>query len=102
MDNTDKHKVVCFGEVLFDIFPSGAVPGGAPMNVAYHLQQQKKNPALITKIGIDDEGKKLINFFSGKGLCTDFFQVDCEHDTGKVFARLNEYNEAVYDIVGPV
>jgi fructokinase len=102
MDNTHKHQVVCFGEVLFDIFPSGAVPGGAPMNVAYHLHKLKKNPALITKIGIDEEGKKLINFFSGKGLCTDFFQVDCEYDTGKVYARLNEYNEAVYDIVAPV
>jgi len=102
MGNTDTHEVVCFGEVLFDIFPSGAVPGGAPMNVAYHLHKQKKNPAVITKIGIDEEGKKLINFFSGKGLYTDYFQVDCEHETGKVFASLNESNEAVYDIVAPV
>lgn len=102
MGNTDIHQVVCFGEVLFDIFPSGPVPGGAPMNVAYHLHKQKKNPAVITKIGIDEEGKKLINFFSGAGLCTDYFQVDCEYETGKVYARLNEYKEAVYDILMPV
>jgi fructokinase len=46
IDSTHKHQVVCFGEVLWDIFPSGAVPGGAPMNVAYHLHKQNKNPAL--------------------------------------------------------
>lgn len=102
MDKINKHPVVCFGEVLWDIFPSGAEPGGAPMNVAYHLHKQKKNPALITKIGIDEEGKKLINIFSEKGVCTDYFQVDYAHETGKVYAKLNENNEAVYDILMPV
>jgi fructokinase len=102
MNGTGIHQVVCFGEVLYDIFPSGAEPGGAPVNVAYHLQKQQKSPALITRIGIDEEGRKLINFFSGRGLSTDHFQVDSEYETGKVYARLNEYNEAVYDIVMPV
>ncbi|MBN9383270.1 MAG: carbohydrate kinase [Chitinophagaceae bacterium] len=102
MSETSLHQVVCFGEVLFDIFPSGAEPGGAPMNVAYHLHKQQKNPALITRIGVDEEGRKLINFFSGRGLGTDHFQVDCEHETGKVYARLNAYNEASYDILMPV
>ena len=102
MDNINKHEVVCFGEVLWDILPSGAVPGGAPMNVAYHLYKQKKNPALITKIGIDEEGKKLLDIFSGQGVCTDYFQVDYEYETGKVYAEPNEHNEVVYDIVKPV
>ncbi len=31
--------IVVFGEVLFDCFPSGEkLLGGAPFNVAYHLQ----------------------------------------------------------------
>lgn len=102
MDKINKHEVVCFGEVLWDILPSGAVLGGAPMNVAYHLYKQKKNPALITKIGIDEEGKKLLHIFSGHGVCTDYFQVDYEYETGKVFAEPNEHNEVVYDIVKPV
>jgi len=102
MGSTHKHQVVCFGEILWDIFPSGAVPGGAPMNVAYHLHKQHKNPALITKIGTDDEGKELINIFSAKGICTNFFQVDDVNETGKVFAKPNAINEVVYDIVRPV
>jgi len=72
------------------------------MNVAYHLHKQRKNPAIITKIGIDDEGQQLVNFFSSRGLCTEYFQVDYVYETGKVYARLNDHNEAVYDIVMPV
>ena len=102
MENNNDHKVVCFGEVLWDILPSGAVPGGAPMNVAYHLHKQQKNPALITSIGIDEKGEQLVKIFSDYGICTDFFQVDYEHETGKVFAEPNEHNEVVYDIVKPV
>lgn len=98
----NKHQVVCFGEVLWDILPSGAVPGGAPMNVAYHLQKLSKNPALITRVGIDKMGQDLMNIFSQQGVCTDFFQVDNEYETGKVYANPNEQNEVVYDIVKPV
>jgi fructokinase len=102
MEKNNDHKVVCFGEVLWDILPSGAVPGGAPMNVAYHLHKQQKNPAVITSIGIDEKGEALIKIFSEYGVCTDFFQVDYEHETGKVFAEPNEHNEVVYEIVKPV
>ena len=41
--------------------PTGAVPGGAPMNVAYHLQKLGINPALITRVGIDEHGKQLLD-----------------------------------------
>ncbi len=102
MLKNNNHQVVCFGEVLWDILPAGPEPGGAPMNVAYHLHKQLKNPALITKIGVDEEGKKLLKIFNDFGVCTDYFQLDYEHPTGKVFAQPNEHNEVVYDIVKPV
>ena len=95
MENVNNHKIVCFGEVLWDILPTGPVPGGAPMNVAYHLHKQQKNPAVITRIGNDTKGKELIQIFSDFGVCTDFFQVDHDHDTGKVYAEPNENNEVV-------
>ena len=100
-DTPTKKEIVCFGEVLWDIFPSGKVPGGAPMNVAYHLHKQKRKVGVITKIGIDDDGKKLFNFFSKKGICTDYFQIDHKYDTGKVFAKTSLDNETVYDFKTP-
>ena len=102
MEKRNDHRVICFGEVLWDILPSGAVPGGAPMNVTYHLHKQGKDPALITRIGDDEKGKQLKEIFSRFGVRTDYFQVDKEHETGKVFAFPNERNEVVYDIVKPV
>ncbi|HET7116215.1 MAG TPA: carbohydrate kinase [Hanamia sp.] len=102
MENKINHKVVCFGEVLWDILPSGAVPGGAPMNVAYHLHKQNINPAVITSVGNDKKGKELLTIFSSFGICTDFFQTDDQHETGKVYAKQNENKDMVYDIVKPV
>ncbi|MGN6532628.1 MAG: carbohydrate kinase family protein [Ginsengibacter sp.] len=102
MSNKYHYSVVCFGEVLWDILPSGEVPGGAPMNVAYHLHKQHKNPAIISSIGNDEKGKKLIDIFSSECICTNFIQVDSEHETGKVFAIPNEHHDVTYDIVNPV
>ncbi len=102
MERRNNHRVICFGEVLWDILPSGAVPGGAPMNVTYHLHKLGKRPALITRVGCDEKGKALTAIFVEHGVCTDYFQVDDEHETGKVFAQPGENNEMVYDILKPV
>jgi fructokinase len=102
MSATNIHNVICFGEILWDILPHGSVPGGAPMNVAYHLQKLGKNPALITCVGFDDMGEKLINICAGYGICTDYFQIDYEVTTGKVYAEFKEQNEVSYNIVKSV
>lgn len=95
------HPVVCFGEVLWDILSERALPGGAPMNVAYHLKKLGTNPALITKIGLDNYGKELLGILSECGINTDYFEVDYEQATGLVYANLNDHHEVVYDIVNP-
>ncbi|TDH23237.1 carbohydrate kinase [Segetibacter sp. 3557_3] len=101
MDPNSACPVVCFGEVLWDILPSGAQPGGAPMNVAYHLNKLGTAPALITRIGLDDYGKKLVNMLADTGVTTEFFDVDYDHPTGLVYANTNDHHEVVYDIVNP-
>lgn len=98
----NKYQVVCFGEVLWDILPSGAEPGGAPMNVAYHLHRQQKKPALITKIGDDAQGRELLDLFNSKGLSTEFFETDKHYETGKVYATQDDKGDMTYDIVKPV
>lgn len=72
------------------------------MNVAYHLQKLGKNPALITRVGFDDMGEKLVNICSGYGICTDYFQIDYKVVTGKVYAEFKEHNEVSYNIIKPV
>jgi len=97
----NRYPVVCFGEILWDILPQGSVPGGAPMNVAYHLSRLGQRPAIITRVGFDDMGKELINIFSGYGITTDFFQIDYKIQTGRVYAEFRENNEVLYNIIKP-
>src|SRR5688500_12129404 len=98
MTSSTSHQVVCFGEVLWDILPTGALPGGAPMNVAYHLKKLGADPALITKIGPDDYGKKLVDMLSESGVSTQYFQTDKEYPTGLVYANVSDQHEVTYDI----
>lgn len=93
---------VCYGESLWDILPNNTVPGGAPMNVAYHLRKLGMRPALISRVGLDNYGKRLIQLMEKQDMSTDFFQIDFELDTGKVRATPGEGDEIHYDIVRPV
>ena len=94
-------KVVCFGEILWDVLPEVVLPGGAPMNVAYHLKKLGHNPALITRIGHDDFGKRLVELMEKYRISTEYFQIDYRLQTGKVKANING-NETTYEIISPV
>lgn len=96
-----KPNIVCYGEILWDILPGKSLPGGAPMNVAYHLKKLGEQPAMISRIGNDQHGKKLVDIFLEKGMTSGHFQVDEHHPTGLVYAKPNEHNEMSYDIVYP-
>ncbi|HET7897882.1 MAG TPA: PfkB family carbohydrate kinase, partial [Flavisolibacter sp.] len=93
---------VCFGEILWDVLPSGPKPGGAPMNVAYHLQKQGLQTALISRVGTDQRGEDLLAVLQQNSIATDFIQRDREHPTGVVNATVHENNEVTYEIVHPV
>ncbi|MEO6683151.1 MAG: carbohydrate kinase [Ginsengibacter sp.] len=98
--SSSPYKVVCFGEVLWDILPSGPLPGGAPMNVAYHLQKLNTNIALITKIGNDQYGKDLVNMLAESGVAVKY-ETDLKIPTGLVYAKEGPNHEMTYDIVFP-
>ncbi|MES9966998.1 MAG: carbohydrate kinase, partial [Sedimenticola sp.] len=54
------HSLCIFGEVLFDIFPGDErVLGGAPFNVAWHLQAFQAEPLFISRIGNDPLGREI-------------------------------------------
>ncbi len=93
-------NIVSFGEVLFDVFPEKEIPGGAPMNVAYHLNQLGSKCHFISSVGNDELGNKLKDFLLSKGLQTDFIQTKSNYETGQVLVTIN--NEDVsYEIAFP-
>ena len=99
---TEKPKIVCFGEVLWDLLPSGKVAGGAPMNVAYHANQLGITAQMLSKIGDDDLGKELMAFLNKKGVDTQLVQVDDNFPTGTVNVSLDAKGSPSYEIVEPV
>lgn len=60
MTDRPRQTVICFGEILWDSLPRGLFPGGAPMNVAYHLQQLGAQPLPVTAVGRDQLGDELL------------------------------------------
>ena len=47
-------SVLCFGEILWDLLPHGAFPGGAPFNVAYHLHRLGVPVLPVSAVGADN------------------------------------------------
>jgi fructokinase len=91
--------VFVFGEVLFDCFPDGReVLGGAPFNVAWHLQALGLSPVFVSRIGDDDAGHHIREAMSAWGMSLDGLQVDQDRSTGRVTVSLDG-GEPSYNIV---
>lgn len=88
-----------FGEVLFDNFPDGSrVLGGAPFNVAWHLQAFGQAPHFISRFGMDVAGDEIAALMADWGMSQAGVQIDNQHPTGSV--RVDIINgEPHYDIV---
>jgi fructokinase len=90
--------VTIFGEVLFDCFPSGEeVLGGAPFNVAWHLQALGDAPVFISRIGEDPLGDTITSEMQLWGMTTEGMQRDPYHPTGRVNVSFTD-NEPSYAI----
>ena len=96
------NQILCIGEILWDNLPSGAKPGGAPMNVALHLNRIGQKVSISSKVGNDEQGKKLLAFLEDSGLQTDLIQIDETLPTSEVLVHLDENNNATYEICEPV
>ncbi|HSH28641.1 MAG TPA: carbohydrate kinase [Thiohalobacter sp.] len=82
---TTSERPVIFGEVLFDCFAGGPeVLGGAPFNVAWHLQGFGQQPLLISRVGEDAHGDALLAQMRSWGMDTRGVQRDPAHPTGRV------------------
>tara|TARA_R110000868_G_scaffold1389_1_gene10663 strand:- start:3380 stop:4264 length:885 start_codon:yes stop_codon:yes gene_type:complete len=94
-------KITCFGEVLWDVFPTHEKIGGAPLNVATRLKSFNNDISMISRIGDDEKGEKIIDFFKTNNIHVEGVQVDSRYETGNVTVMLNEKGSASYDIKYP-
>lgn len=94
--------IICFGETLWDLLPTGRKAGGAPMNVAFHANQLGLESRIISKIGDDDLGKELKLFLQNIGVSVDLIQTDSTFPTGMVNVMLDQNGSPSYEIVSEV
>ncbi|WP_422107138.1 carbohydrate kinase family protein [Winogradskyella sp.] len=94
-------RIVCFGEVLFDVFPTHRSIGGAPLNVSFRLQSLGNSVDLISRIGDDYLGTEILQFIRQHHLASKNIQIDTIHDTSEVKVTLDDLGNASYDIVKP-
>ena len=94
-------KVICFGEILWDVFPGGEKIGGAPLNVALRLKSLGIATTIVSKVGKDQLGKRLIDFIHQQGIGTEYIQQDAQFETGKVNVTLDQNGAASYEIAYP-
>jgi len=95
-------KGVCFGEILWDNLPTGRQLGGAPLNVAYHLNKLGIATVMLTRIGNDQDGRDLLELCDALSVPTDLFQIDLTFPTSTVEVMLDLDKNVSYDIRFPV
>jgi fructokinase len=92
-------RPVIFGEVLFDVFPDGTeVLGGAPFNVAWHLQAFGRKPLFVSRVGNDALGRAIRAAMQDWEMETAGLQMDSTYPTGLVKISLAG-GEPTFDIL---
>lgn len=103
MAHSNKIKVACFGEVLWDLFPGKEKSaGGAPFNVAYNLFKMGVDSRMISSVGDDSLGAEIIQKIERWNMPVDSIQRNKNHPTSTVVATFDEHKEAHYEIVNNV
>jgi len=93
------NPIAIFGEALIDQFPDGQqILGGAPFNVAWHLQAFNQRPCFISRVGRDATGDKIRQAMQAWGMVVENLQTDPDHPTGTVQVTINN-GEPDYEIL---
>ena len=87
---------VGLGETLWDVFPDGAVWGGAPGNVACHAAGLGANVFMVSGVGCDELGERGIAALESHGIDCRHVQADPRHPTGTVTVSLGPAGDASY------
>jgi fructokinase len=90
---------VSFGEALWDLFPTGPVLGGAPLNFAYRVNSLGNRGIIISRLGRDELGQKALEQVAALGMEEDFLQWDERHPTGTVRFYCDDQKNPDYEII---
>jgi fructokinase len=93
------YDVLAFGEVLWDLLPTGAVLGGAPFNFAYRVSSLGNRGLMVSRLGRDELGREAMGIIRGLGMDTSHLQWDDGKPTGTVEVAFDERRDPVFTII---
>jgi fructokinase len=93
------HKIVAFGEVVWDILPEGKTLGGTPLNMVFRCNSFGENGYLLSRLGYDNSGNEALDRLEELGMSHENVQIDDEFPTGTVNVSFNDRDEAKYEVV---
>jgi fructokinase len=98
MNSSNFDSIMVFGEVLFDVFPDQSrTLGGAPFNVACHLNGFGLDPLFISRVGNDDPGREVRQNMESRSMSVSGLQADDNRKTGEVLVKIDN-DEPSYEI----
>ena len=95
-------KIAAFGELLWDLLPSGKVLGGAPANFIYRINSFGDEGTLLSKVGNDKAGRDAREAIKKLGLSDENIQTDYEFSTGSVKVKIDAHGNPDFNIITDV
>lgn len=91
-------KIVGIGELVWDVFPEGKQPGGAPANFAFHVRCLGDEGIVVSGVGDDDLGREALDHLRANGLSTRYVQRPPGRPTGTVQVTVDAAGQPTFDI----
>ncbi len=91
-------KLLSFGEIIWDVFPTDKHIGGAPLNLAAHVARQSENSAILSSVGNDSLGREALEEIKKFGVNCDFVTMSDSRPTGSCVVTLDENAVPHYDL----
>lgn len=97
----EKPTIISLGEVLWDLFPEGAVFGGAPANFACHAAILGADVSMVSAVGDDPQGEEARDILKRYGVDVSLMQINADLPTGTVGVTLDENGKPTFTIHEP-
>ena len=94
-------NILCFGEILWDVYPDKAVIGGAALNFAGHFAKHGGDAYMLSSVGEDELGRDAIKVTENLGIKTKYISLLSEQ-TGKCLVTLDSKGVPSYNLLDNV
>ena len=94
-------RILCVGEILWDVIGRTEHLGGAPLNFAAHAQNLGHEVFPLSAVGDDQRGRRALQLISARGISTEFIRLLPGKPTGTAEVELDLDGKPTFRIVRP-